>query len=342
MSETTVPTGEPELVALVRQLNEDLADRSAAFDSKLWAAMTDAELHLIGIPEEAGGAGGMLSDLVATVFECARAGAAIPLAENWLAQSLRATAGLGARPGVSICARPAEVEGARASPTASALAFDGLTWAPHADELLVLEGDAPSSARPTTSWTTDAAGTRYDLAGQPAGNVSVEREHLGEPVPLAHDELLTLTDLLRTAQLGGAIRGCFDLSRGYAAERHQFGVRIDSFPAVQHHLIQLAQAAAITRVSAFRVVGAIERGGQAAQAARAARVVANESARVAIRCAHQLHGAIGMTREYPLASLTRRLHWWRLVDSDDVPQSEPGQRTFLKQVWLDTNGVAHS
>ncbi|WP_236792124.1 acyl-CoA dehydrogenase family protein [Amycolatopsis sp. GM8] len=329
MSETTISTGDPELVALVRTLNQDLAEENSPFNSELWSAMSDAELQLIGIPEDDGGPGGTLSDLVATVFECARAAAAIPLVENWLAQYLRAKAGLGIRPGVSICVGPAELG-------RTALSIDGLTWAPHADELLVIEGSEQASAvRPVTSWIADAT-TRYDLAGQPAQDVEIPLEGLGEPGPVAHGEFVTVTNLLRAAQLGGAIRGCFDLTRGYAAERHQFGVRIDSFPAVQQHLIQLAQAAAITRVSVFRAAAATE----ATQAARAARLVSNEFARVAIRCAHQVHGAIGMTREYHLASLTQRLHWWRQADAHLAAKPHEGQTMFIDDVWLDTAEAA--
>jgi acyl-CoA dehydrogenase len=43
----------------------------------------------------------------------------------------------------------------------------------------------------------------------------------------------------------------------------------------------------------------------------AAKVVASEAATTASRAAHQVHGAIGMTKEYELGQLTRRLWSWR-------------------------------
>src|SRR5437899_2588713 len=46
-------------------------------------------------------------------------------------------------------------------------------------------------------------------------------------------------------------------------------------------------------------------------AAAVAKLIGNESAREAIKASHQAHGAIGMTREYPLHEYTRRLNAWR-------------------------------
>ena len=43
----------------------------------------------------------------------------------------------------------------------------------------------------------------------------------------------------------------------------------------------------------------------------AARTVANDSASTATRWAHQAHGAMGMTQEYALHHLSRRLWAWR-------------------------------
>ena len=43
----------------------------------------------------------------------------------------------------------------------------------------------------------------------------------------------------------------------------------------------------------------------------AARVVMDDAITLATRAAHQAHGAMGVTREYPLHQLTRRLWAWR-------------------------------
>jgi acyl-CoA dehydrogenase len=45
---------------------------------------------------------------------------------------------------------------------------------------------------------------------------------------------------------------------------------------------------------------------------RAGSVIAAAAAADGARVAHQAHGAMGMTREYPLQRLTRRLWSWRV------------------------------
>src|SRR5258708_24588982 len=49
----------------------------------------------------------------------------------------------------------------------------------------------------------------------------------------------------------------------------------------------------------------------------AAKLLANRAALTATRAAHQAHGAMGMTREYPLHHLSRRLWSWRSEYGDD-------------------------
>ena len=58
------------------------ADRR--WDAGLWAALAEAGLTGVGLPEEAGGSGGELADAVAIVRTLAAGAAAVPLAEQLL------------------------------------------------------------------------------------------------------------------------------------------------------------------------------------------------------------------------------------------------------------------
>lgn len=326
------PTGDIELVALVRKMLRDLAAPSEPVDRELWAALVDSEVHAVGLPAESGGAGGTVADLVATVFECARSAAAVPVVENHLAQRLRVEAGLGVHSGLSLCAT--------AVPESDGAVLATVAWVDEADQLVVIDRHSSAeSGRIVNSWTSKGDRPSTDLADQVEREVRISADELDLAESIGFDRIghRTMTNLLRAAQLSGGVRGCYELSRRYARERRQFGVRIDSFPAVQLHLVQLAQAAAITRVSVFRAAAAVEEsraGGSIA--ARSARIVCGDAAREAVRCAHQLHGAIGMTREYHLARLTRRLHWWRLVDPD--PLDGPPAR-FFERMWPVLDGA---
>jgi len=60
-----------------------------------------------------------------------------------------------------------------------------------------------------------------------------------------------------------------------------------------------------------RAAAALESGRDASFDAYAAKLLADQNAAVSVRSGHQAHGAIGMTREYVLQDLTRRLNAWR-------------------------------
>ena len=111
--------------------------------------------------------------------------------------------------------------------------------------------------------------------------------------------------------------GAYEVTRAYIKERVQFGKPIAAFQSVQMHLVELAQAATLTTLC-------VERAGRAAAIGPASleivatRSVASRHAGLAVRAAHQAHGAIGMTREYRLQHLTRRLHAWRGEFGDET------------------------
>ena len=54
------------------------------WDPRLWAALAEAGLTGVGLPEEAGGSGGELADAVAVVATLARGAGAVPVAEQLL------------------------------------------------------------------------------------------------------------------------------------------------------------------------------------------------------------------------------------------------------------------
>ncbi|MGH3562360.1 MAG: acyl-CoA dehydrogenase family protein, partial [Mycobacterium sp.] len=82
------------------------------------------------------------------------------------------------------------------------------------------------------------------------------------------------------------------------------------FPAVQAHLVTIHQQARLVSAAVDGAVAALERGRAGFEIA-CAKLLADQGAELAARAAHQAHGAIGMTKEYPLHYLTRRLWAWR-------------------------------
>jgi len=116
--------------------------------------------------------------------------------------------------------------------------------------------------------------------------------------------------LARSAQIAGALARVAELTVRYTGERQQFGRPIARFQAVQAHLVTIAEEAELAGL-AVQVAALNARPDPSFLDVAAAKSAAGEAATVAARAAHQAHGAIGMTKEYELGQLSRRLWSWR-------------------------------
>jgi acyl-CoA dehydrogenase len=161
------------------------------------------------------------------------------------------------------------------------------------------------------------------LSWDAGDNLAYEsRDHLsaagarGEirPLPDGMDAALVLRlgALMRAAQMAGAMEAALALSVQYANERVQFGRPIGRFQAIQQQMAVLAEHAASTWVAVENAARAVAEGRDSAEfACAAAKIRAGEAAGKVAEIAHQVHGAIGFTKEYRLHPLTRRLWSWR-------------------------------
>ena len=109
------------------------------------------------------------------------------------------------------------------------------------------------------------------------------------------------------------------VTRRYVRQREPFGQPLVRVPAVASslaimrvHLLQ-AQAALARAVDCWQTPAAA----RCAHAPAVARVTAATTATEVARLAHQLHGAMGISQEYPLHRLTRRLWAWRDAETPE-------------------------
>ncbi len=142
----------------------------------------------------------------------------------------------------------------------------------------------------------------------------------GAPVAIATecdwaDALLLMGAALRSQQMAGALAHILAQSSDYAQTRTQFGRAIVKFQAVQHNLAILAGEAAAASAAADAAMKTIIQYGltdpRTFMAVASAKIRTGEAANTGAAIAHQVHGAIGFTREYSLHHRTRRLWTWR-------------------------------
>ena len=124
------------------------------------------------------------------------------------------------------------------------------------------------------------------------------------------NSLLAEGALARSLLMVGAMSKVLDLTLQYSLDRVQFGKPISKFQAVQHLVAVQASHTAAATAAVMAAVFAAQQGPAAFEIA-AAKTRASEAAGLAARTAHQVHGAMGITKEYPLHFWTRRLFAWR-------------------------------
>jgi acyl-CoA dehydrogenase len=113
--------------------------------------------------------------------------------------------------------------------------------------------------------------------------------------------------------MSGALERAMDLAVGYAQERVQFGRPISKFQAVQQNLAVLAGQTAAAVAAANVGIEALGKTDPERETflIAVAKTRVGEAATLACEIAHQVHGAIGFTKEYALQLSTRRLWSWR-------------------------------
>ncbi|MBD3656997.1 MULTISPECIES: acyl-CoA dehydrogenase [Marinobacter] len=296
------------------------AERGEA-PERLRQAILDAGLTLAWVPEAAGGVGGSLALGLNLIRQAAGFALPVPLADALVANLLLAESGL------AVTERWA------------ALAFDG-------DELpVLLQGEvngvvaaaagAPEAAvlvvpvteKGVVKIATFAPSTiemehQESLAGEARTRVILKSAIPGQlsgPVDgMTADGLKQFCALVRACQIAGALEKIGELTVGYVKERQQFGRPLGKFQAVQHKVADIAGESALAGAAVEQAVRRVSAHPEPFSGdsdiflpLATAKVVASEAAGKVTRDAHQAHGAMGFSFEYPLQQYSRRVWSWR-------------------------------
>ena len=298
------------------------AAEDGAWPAALWDALQDTGLSLAWVPESAGGPGATLADGFTVARTTARSAAPVPIAETLLAGWLLSSAGLAVPPGPMTVA-PLRASGHIRCDASGKLygSAGSVPFAGRSEHLVVIarHGDAADAEIALVPAAACDCSSGTNLAGEAQGVVSfdgatcVARGTLLVAEPL--EALQCLGAAMRAQQMAGALERILDLSLAYSRERFQFGRPIARFQAIQHNLATLAGEVAAGGAAADAAAAALIRHGvddpRTLFAVAAAKIRAGEAAGAGAAIAHQVHGAMGFTREYSLHHSTRRLWAWR-------------------------------
>ena len=272
-------------------------------DAVLWRKLDAMEVW---------GSGATVGDLAVIAEAAGRSLAPVPFIEHAVAAPLLAD-----RPGWSdvspatISLRPADADGCWSLVPAGAVA----------EVVVGVDGDELVAVRTTPP----GAGPR-NHANAPISNRDArdgERVVLGSAAEM--ERALAEWKVLTAAALVGIASRALELAVQYVQERHQFGVPIGSFQAVQHGLADLPGSIDGARLLVHEAAAALDRGtsGHCDTArndiddpfalASMAFVFASDVARHATDRSLHFHGGYGFAEEYDIQLYYRRARGWSLI-----------------------------
>lgn len=292
--------------------NRVLGDLAGDDFSAAWAKAKNAELTQLLVSEADGGFGGDWDDAYAIAHLTGLHGAPLPLMEAILAAHLYATFKLGNIVPITLCTN---CDGAVGGDTFTGI-LRRVPWGREADAIIAAAGDDLF----IVSRHDGTLETGENIAGEPRDVLRFDRAPASSAENTGWDaaRLTRTLAMIRAAQIGGALDAALDLTVTYARERKQFGRALAAFQAIQQQLAVLAEEAAAANMAAASAFHAADIHDAAFEMA-CAKLRANEAAQTGARIAHQVHGAMGFTKEYDLQRFTRRLWAWSSECGNDRP-----------------------
>mgnify|MGYP005843264003 FL=1 len=336
--------------SLVRQMEED----ERGYSPELWQKMAQQGWMGLIIPEQYGGAGMGLGELVVLLEEFGRSLVpgpfistvvlgAVPVMEggteqqkSWvlpkiaageliMTMALTEPSAKWTADGVSLEARK---EGGEYVLNGTKL------FVPDAhvsDRMIVVARTGGSGEDGVTLFFVDskAPGIKYELLKTIAAdkqcevtfeNVRVPAENIlgqeGKGWPIV-EKTKKVATVAACAYLVGLAQMDFDVTLNYAKERVQFGRPIGSFQAIQHKLADAVIDVDGSRFITYKAAWSLQEGEPDADLmVSMAKAWTSDASRRVVAHGQQIHGGIGFTKEYKIQLYFRRQKWMELMWGD--------------------------
>lgn len=304
----------------LRELVDDIASKfyTAAignralpqhFDAALWSALDETGLSSLATSADVDAGP---TELAVVLYGLARHAAGVPIAEtdllaNWLVT--QADIELSSGPtSVAIVADSTDEE--------LVGTVDAVPWARDCQQVVLVIVGSQATRLALLDVDVDKLVLNHNLAGEPRDGLrtALDAERLSTVDSSVGRELLTRGAWARCIQVVGALDAAARLTVTHTRERVQFGRPLSAFQAVQHSLAAMAGEIERARSSVDAAITAASAYGfgdeRTELAVAVAKIVLGQVVLPVTTTAHQLHGAIGVTREHPLWLFTLRAQSW--------------------------------
>ena len=138
--------------------------------------------------------------------------------------------------------------------------------------------------------------------------------------------------VVKCAEMVGGAQRVLEMTVGYAKERQQFGRPIGSFQAIQHYCANMATDVDASRFNSYRAAWLIDQGLPCRKEVAVAKAWCSQAYRRVTALSHQIHGAIGWTKDLDLELYTRRAKAAELAFGD----ADFHKELIARELGLDT------
>lgn len=274
---------------------------------ELWSQLGELGLVRLTGAERSGGSGAGWAEAAELLRAAAWHATSVPVAEHdLLACWLLEAAGLDVGDPRRTAALLDESGVARAVP-----------WAATSERIVAIWPDRAAFRVADVDVTSVSVTAGRNGAGEPRDSIVVDIGSLtGTPIPATFvTQWRRRAALIRVIQVCAALDRILALTVTHASERIQFGKPLAKFQAVQQLVADIAAEAALARAATDAALAEAMRtdspAGHLDFLVAVARSCAGHATSVVVRNAHQVHGAIGTTREHRLHEFTARALAWR-------------------------------
>lgn len=300
---------DPDLGAMMSEVMSGFSGPDRTPDpAAVWETLGEVGLARLTAPESDGGSGAGWVEAVALLRAAASAGVPVPFAEtDLLAGPVRRAAGL------------ADPVGPTA--TVAVIGSGGtahvVPWAGATDSIVCLRATGGDGFEIADVPTAEADVTVVEAISEiPTADVRAPGSASWAPVSADAVESFVRTGaLVRAVQCEGAMSGMLASAIEHTTQRNQFGRALAKFQSVQNLVVDIAAESVLARAAVDTAladaVAEDLRGDFSEYRLGVARSVVARALAVAVRNAHQAHGAIGTTHEHTLHRLTLPALQWR-------------------------------
>lgn len=320
-----------------KSLLRELESSETGHSPDLWRRMAELGWLGLGVPGEHGGLGGSLIDLAVIVEEMGYAAYASPFitssvvaarllsrhgAREQRASLLPRIADGSSVATVAIAEEPggwnAGGIGATLGRHSDRYVLNGekrfVDYAASADQFIVFAlepGIAGEDGVSAVLVAPDAGATELvDMKATAGREYAVRFTNLelsdgrvvgpGDAAARALNDAVQTATAMQCAFSVGVAQRALDMTVEHAKERSQFGQPLGKFQAVQHMCADIAMLAESSRLITYEALWRLEEDLEAPKAVAMAKAFTNEATRNTLWMAHQVHGGVGIMREYDL------------------------------------------